>query len=126
MLRNVIGLLAAAAPEELVGDRPPIGQGNHPERWILLGALATVALLLFVWAYFVRKPKPTEPRARLLVEKAARSERDDAQRRRRRRRPDHPDNLPRNPTLSETGGLPPLRDDPPDSSDPPPTTPING
>jgi hypothetical protein len=31
----------------------------------------------------------------------------------RKRRPDHPDNLPRNPTLGETGGLPPVRPDEP-------------
>jgi hypothetical protein len=31
----------------------------------------------------------------------------------RRRRRDHPENLRRNPTLQETGGLPPLRPDEP-------------
>jgi hypothetical protein len=30
----------------------------------------------------------------------------------RRRRSRHPDNLPRNPTLAEAGGLPPARDEP--------------
>jgi hypothetical protein len=31
----------------------------------------------------------------------------------RRRRKDHPANLPRNPTLGETGGLPPIRPEEP-------------
>jgi hypothetical protein len=39
---------------------------------------------------------------------------DTSHRKRRKRKPEHPDNWGRNPTLGETGGLPPVR---PESSE---------
>ena len=63
-----------------------------------------------MWAVFIRKPARRRERGRLLdkaPEPRARAEDAPAAKsgRRRRRREKH---RPRNPTLSETGGLPPL------------------
>jgi hypothetical protein len=88
---------------------------------LLLGALLGVALLLFVWAFFIRK-RPKHSRGSLILTRAAHSAEAvsaDGRRRRRKRRPEHPDNWGRNPTLGETGGLPPVRPEdsaPPESS----------
>jgi hypothetical protein len=87
---------------------------------LLLGALLGLALLLFVWAFFIRK-RPKHSRGALVVQRAGQAEAlsADGRRRRRKRRPEHPDNWGRNPTLGETGGLPPVRPEdtsPPESS----------
>jgi hypothetical protein len=93
------------------------------------GAFVLLIAALFSWAYFVRK-RPTEQQhgQRIIVGRRHRHHRsssgaDQAEgpvrryRVRRRRRRGHPDNLPRNPTLAEAGGLPPPR---PEDQEPPP------
>jgi FtsZ-interacting cell division protein ZipA len=95
----------------------------------MLGAVALVTLLLVLWAVYIRKgPRrhshrhhrheqhysddPNNPSG--LAEDPPDSEAtgDKRYRRKRRRRREH---RARNPTLAETGGLPPLRSDrPPD------------
>jgi len=102
------------------------GMNAATREWvILLGALALVILTAVVWAAFFRRrrrrhhhhhrsagaPEPTS----VAAVAPARGPNSAPRRRRRRRRRDH---RPRNPTLAETGGLPPLR------ADPPPDTPI--
>ena len=67
---------------------------------VLLG-VGSVALALLAWALFWRR-RPRGPRARVLQDESPRSGR----RRRRHRRRDH---RPSNPTLAETGGLPPVK-----------------
>lgn len=60
----------------------------------------------------VRRRAPRNP-----VEASVGGESEGSQKRvrvRRRRRRENPDNFPRNPTLGETGGLPPLRPEEPD------------
>ena len=85
-------------------------------RHTLGGALPVVAVALVVlavlllWAVFLRKPARRRERGRLLEKKAAapKPAPDGGSGKklgRRRRRETH---RPRNPTLSETGGLPPL------------------
>lgn len=100
------------------GDPPLSGLGawsyNLKERLIVLGAVGIVAVVLFFWALAIRKRRrrrkerhhrhhrsaaPDSPGG--LESKAPPPE----EKRRRRRRSE----LPRNPTLAETGGLPPLR-----------------
>lgn len=82
---------------------------------MLLGAVAVPVLLFVLWAVFVRKRKKSlsgwrthqhgsQPHSNQATSEAGQGER----RRRRRRRREH---RPRNPTLAETGGLPPVRDD---------------
>jgi type VI protein secretion system component VasK len=91
------------------------------ELLLLLGAVGAVTLLVVLWAIYLRK-RPRQHSHRhhhhhpqtQSATKPARSvengESDPAEgktyRRKRRRRREH---RPRNPTLAETGGLPPLR-----------------
>jgi hypothetical protein len=90
--------------------------------WVL-GAVLLVAALVFFWAVFIRK-RPQTQRGSFVVTRARPEDKNrggsSGRRRRRKRRPDHPENLPRNPTLAEIGGLPPLRpeDEPPPGQDP--------
>lgn len=79
---------------------------------LILGAALALAAVLFFWAFFLRK-RPKHQRGALVLERAPKHSREEheasGRRKRRKRRPDHPDNWGRNPTLSETGGLPPSR-----------------
>ena len=96
------------------------------ELLVLFGAVALVTALLFVWAAYFRKKRrhhshhhshhhhAQEPDTPPGTQDGSDSEAADNKRyrRKRRRRREH---RPRNPTLAETGGLPPLRSDrPPD------------
>jgi hypothetical protein len=88
------------------------------ERLIIFGALGIVAVAVAAWAAFVRKPRrrhhrhhhghhhSPEPAPETVAEDSG--EEPGVPRRRRWRRPRR-DHRPRNPTLSETGGLPPVR-----------------
>ena len=84
---------------------------------LILAASLVVAAALFFWAFFLRK-RPESRRGSLVLERAKRESPErygsSGRRRRRKRRPDHPENLPRNPTLAEIGGLPPPRPEEPD------------
>lgn len=106
------------------------------ELMMVLGAVAAVTLPVVLWAVYIRKRphshsrrhhrhhhhhqdvSPTldrslRPEAEAEAEADADAEGDRRHRRKRRRRREH---RPRNPTLAETGGLPPLRSERP--SDP--------
>jgi hypothetical protein len=80
---------------------------------LILGAAAVLALVLFLWVYLTRKERRhrSEYGGRVLYRTRAEGDRSGRRRRRRRHRPD--EELPRNPTLQETGGLPPVRPDEP-------------
>lgn len=91
------------------------------ELLILIGAVAVVTLAVVVWAVYIRKPPRQHSRHYHYPENEANSsslesdsESDGGNgkhyRRKRRRRREH---RPRNPTLAETGGLPPLRSEQP-------------
>ena len=96
------------------------------ERLLIFGAIGLVILLVLTWAVFVRKrrrrrrelhhshhhsARPAE------VAEATAQEHDVAppEKRRRRRRSGRR-HRPRNPTLAETGGLPPIRPEGPPES----------
>ena len=94
------------------------------EMLTLFGAVGVVTLLVVIWAAYIRKrPKSHSHRYHYPSdeqETSSSSSGGDPQengekryRRKRRRRREH---RPRNPTLAETGGLPPLRSEHP--SDP--------
>lgn len=68
---------------------------------ITLIIVAGLALLLVLWAVFVRKSPKERARGRLVEAPAGGSS---SHRRRRRRKDKH---RPRNPTRAEVGGLPP-------------------
>jgi hypothetical protein len=95
---------------------------------IIVAAAGTVAVLVLAWAIFIRKPahrpgaltedpvrrrrsrrEHREPNEQQSEESSgAEGAPAESRRRKRRRRREH---RPRNPTLAETGGLPPPRDD---------------
>ena len=86
------------------------------ERLIVLGAMTLVVLAVFIWIAFIRdKPRHRPGRVRRhrrsviksTVEGVAEVKRALHTREHRRRR----EHRPRNPTLAETGGLPPARSD---------------
>jgi hypothetical protein len=93
---------------------------------VILAVVLALSAILFFWAFFLRK-RPKTTRGSLVIERADKSGHSkeaygtSGRRKRRKRRPDHPDNWGRNPTLGETGGLPPLRPDEPEA--PPPNAP---
>jgi hypothetical protein len=93
---------------------------------VILGFMLLLVLVLFAWAYFIRKrPRDYQGARALLRSRQAHRSRHGSReasgdsprrvrvRRRRRRRSE---DLPRNPTLGETGGLPPLRPEESDAS----------
>jgi len=109
----------AEALREAAKNGPPKLFGT--DITIILGVMLGLAALLFFWAFFVRK-RPKQARGSLVVNKGDKQS-DEAlgssgRRKRRKRRPDHPDNWGRNPTLGETGGLPPVRPDDPNRESP--------
>ena len=93
------------------------------ERFLVFGALCLVTLLLILWALFIRKKRRrrrkhhhSHHRSSQTAE-ALEAPKDDplpaAPEQRRRSRRSRRRHRPRNPTLAETGGLPPLRPEDP-------------
>ena len=116
-------ILAAASPpppdEEAIREAagraaPPPFLGGETS-WIL-GAVLIIAAGIFFWAIFLRK-RPETQRGSMVLTRARPEDANrlsaSGRRRKRKRKPEHPENLPRNPTLAEIGGLPPLRPDEP-------------
>jgi len=115
--------LAVDEPLPLPGPISP----TMRESLIVIGAIVLVALGLLVWAWAVRKGRRRRSaphRPHYEQKSAGHSASGDGEarhsshsHRRRRRRREH---RPRNPTLAETGGLPPKRTERP--SGPPQST----
>ena len=102
-------------------DRPQSSNGGLPEFLIIIGVALILALILFLVVYLKKKGRRNRtleraPRSIYRDAEEGKSSRDSSSGRtkvRKKRRRTHPDNLPRNPTLGETGGLPPLRPEDP-------------
>ncbi len=89
--------------------------GGPTEILILLVVVGILAAILFGWALIFRKPAHNRlgRRSGVLYDGESRSSSGG----KRRRRSRHPENRPRNPTLKERGGLPPMRqEDPPQNN----------
>jgi len=114
-------LLAEADPIELLSSVRRGGGFSKSGLGILLGAIVAVVTAVLFWAIFIRKPEDERPRSYSYPDGArvqsstGTSDSGRNYRRKRRRRRAH---RPRNPTLAETGGLPPSRHDLP-AGDPP-------
>jgi hypothetical protein len=85
---------------------------------LLLGLVAIIALTLYVFAYLTRRKHrrhlSRSGRDMWRSERQAQNKESGEPRVRfRKKRKKHPDYRPRNPTLGETGGLPPARSDEP-------------
>ena len=115
-------------PQDVIMSWKKMEPGTR-EALIVSAALLGMILLVLVWAVFIRKPsrrrqhhdhRHSQARSPAPAQAIARGDPDPAaaspkRRRWRRRRREH---RPRNPTLSETGGLPPFRSEGPPA--PPP------
>lgn len=90
---------------EMQGQGDPSRFFGSQEMYIILGISLLLAALLFVWAFYIRKPKSKSRGRRLSTRPSeiSRSPREGQKRRKKRRWKN------RNPTLSETGGLPPRK-----------------
>jgi len=107
-------LLAQNAPGDLL---KPSGLRFSTDLLLLFGAVGLLILLFLTWALFLRKRKEDLSRWQIERRHLSNDGQPDASghrhHRRRRRRREH---RPRNPTLAETGGLPPARPEPPPES----------
>ena len=112
-----LGGLSGLTPPSPVGSRLVMS-----DLMLVLADALGVAIVLFVWAKYLRKPKSRSGRGRSSNRSSAaappeETEGSSEQRRERRRRRRHRrDHRPRNPTLAETGGLPPVKTVPPPNS----------
>ena len=119
----MLSFLLAAAPPDVSDLVAPHGQSGRifglamRDALLVLGVLAVLALILFTWVYLTRRNprRRAESGDRVLYQADQRDvERSGRRMKRRKKRADHPENLPRNPTLAEAGGLPPIRQEPPE------------
>jgi hypothetical protein len=86
---------------------------------LTLGLALAVAVALFIWAFFIRKRRPTDPRLKAiepgpLEDPEANQEthhhhHHGRHHRRHKKHRSQTSHRQRNPTLAETGGLPPIR-----------------
>jgi hypothetical protein len=111
-------ILAAADPQgaEQLPQHPGIfhTDGGSHDAFLIIGVGLLLALLLFFLVYLTRGKRARRNgvvRSSRVLYKQEPGPRESSSGRVkiRKRRKSHPDNLPRNPTLGETGGLPPLR-----------------
>jgi hypothetical protein len=120
MSLNFIPMLAAAAveltPEDLKTSKT-VARGMQAMDLLLIIAIALLLLTALVcWAIFIRKPT-SETRTRIHRSRPRVEETDDGTiRKRKKHKSPRREHRQRNPTLSEAGGLPPVR---PDGSSPP-------
>ena len=109
-------------PEYVVATWRKMEPGTR-EGLLVFGALVLVILISVIWAVYFRKPRRHHRHQQHHHSSVAAHETEGLEteegtlsaesRRRRRRRREH---RPRNPTLAETGGLPPARTEgPPDA-----------
>jgi hypothetical protein len=84
---------------------------------LLLGLVAIIALILYTFAYLTRRKHrrhlSRSGQGLWRSERQAQKQSGETRVRIRKKRREHPDFRPRNPTLGETGGLPPARSDEP-------------
>jgi FtsZ-interacting cell division protein ZipA len=122
---NTLPILLADETTDAVLQSWRMSDPAMRERLLIFGALGLVTLLILAWAVFLRKrrkrrhehhhshhdsPKPAE-----VAQAPAEEDVPSPSGKRRRRRSGH-SHRPRNPTLAETGGLPPIRlETPPES-----------
>jgi hypothetical protein len=115
-------LFAAAQPDVLnqpLPGTPPSNAFTWGLREILLivGVGVVLGLILFLWVYLSRKDRREHEVSRtskaVYPDEKNSAHAPSGRRKLRRKRRHHPDHFPRNPTLGETGGLPPVRSEEP-------------
>jgi hypothetical protein len=94
-------------------------QGETGYVLITLLLLALIVLAVFIWAAFVRDPGRRRHHHHRHHSATWEQPANDGKREHHRHRRKHARDLPRNPTLAETRGLPPVRPQPPEPPAPP-------
>jgi len=120
MLRSIV-ILALREPFEngVPPEKPSVIFGlTLQDLLLILGAAAVLALILFLSVYLTRGGRRSHslarsPKAIYAPEPSSSGHSSRRARFRKKRRRNDAEQLPRNPTLGETGGLPPVREDPP-------------
>ena len=128
-MNRILVWLAEAGPEELLASRKAWLADAQHKFFAIFGALGLIILLVLYWAIAIRKPRRRHHRHHhrhhsrhwglnpdAPVEEEDEAEEKGGEQRHRRRRREH---RPRNPTLAETGGLPPIRAEKPPGASPP-------
>lgn len=109
---------AGELQEQLPAERPGKLFGlSLRDILLLLGLVAIIALALYLFAYGTRRKHRRHlsrgGRQMWGADRETQRENRPSRMRIRKKRREHPDFRPRNPTLGETGGLPPVRPDEP-------------
>jgi hypothetical protein len=116
MLKSIafLGELALRPEDNLPKTGGIFQKGSMGDVLLIVGVGLALATVLFLVVYLSRgkraRRKGMVRSSRVLYNEGGRPSNGSNGKIRKRRR-SHPDNLPRNPTLGETGGLPPLRPD---------------
>ena len=100
----------------LEGETSKLFGHNARDMALLVGMALLFATALFLYAYITRKKRRATiglANSRAIYRPEPKEDSEPGRHRKRRRRREHPEFLPRNPTLQETGGLPPLRPEEP-------------
>ena len=104
-----------------IRDSLKSGQGTgNTDVVVILSCALGLAVVLLIWAGFIRR-RPKTARGSLVVErrrKGSNGEDKSSRQRKRRRRDESGERWGRNPTLGQTGGLPPPRADEPSAETP--------
>ncbi len=104
---NLLPPLAATIPDlSEMAKTGASGQSAMGNLAVLVIVLLVIALGFVIWAMFLRKPQGRRERG-MLQDAPVKEPHAEGPGRRRRRRT----HRGKNPTLAETGGLPPARDD---------------
>ena len=115
MLKLLFSAAVIDATEPVLDGQTSKLFGYNMRDVLLLASVAfLLGIALFLFAYVTRKKRqstigPAHSRAIYRGEPEEEEDSEGRRYRKKRRRRNHPDQLPRNPTLQETGGLPPLR-----------------
>ena len=110
-------LLLGQAPSLPLAPKTPKETGfRFDDTLAIVGVGLALAFILFLFVFLTRRKRrrsSTVPSSRVLISSHGRSSSGSGRVRVKKKRRRHPDNLPRNPTLGETGGLPPVRTEEP-------------
>jgi hypothetical protein len=115
-------ILAQAATPEVTPEDLKRAPGRLPgfqlsDLLMIIAAALLVLTAVVLWAVFIRKPKADVGRTRVYKSRPREEETEDGMIRKRKKvKKPRREHRTRNPTLSEAGGLPPVR---PDGSAPP-------
>jgi hypothetical protein len=110
-MTKAVFLLAAAGAFDPLKEAAQGDGFNRRDVLIAVSVGVGIGVLLFIWAYFRYRKTDDDEGGHDSSEPAEPAENGDSGRRRRRKRRRRREHRPRNPSLQQTGGLPPPRPD---------------